>query len=197
VKDVKKKMPIKQERVSECQPASQPASQEPILAQLRSMTASLQAMTSEFAAMKAQLTNQDETHKTLVKSVDNISNSMAVSAEVSNGITAMVTSMKTLMTEISKDVQQNRTDRKAQMTAGLAKLQRYVKCDELTQGFQAFLACVGVRSGIAVMAMDAIALDRQSPKDKEKDKGDHAYSICLTTLFTYNVLGHFTQGGPK
>jgi cysteinyl-tRNA synthetase len=189
VKDVKKTMPIKQERVTECQPASQ----EPILAQLRSVTASLQAMTSEFAAMKANLTNQDETHKTLVKNVDNISKSMADSAD----LTAMVTSMKTLMTEISKDVKQNRTDRKAQMTAGLAKLQRYVKCDELTQGFQAFLACVGVRCGIAVMAMDAIALDRQSPKEKGQEKGDRAYSICLQTLFTYNVLGHFTQGGPK
>jgi predicted RNase H-like nuclease (RuvC/YqgF family) len=195
-------MPIKQEvPYSECQPASQPASQEPILAQLTSMTASLQAMTSEFAAMKAgndemkvQLSKQDKTHKTLVTRVENISESMVVSAEVSNDITAMVTSMKTLMTEMAKDVQRNRFDRKAQMSAGLAKLQRYVKCDKLTQAFQAFMACIGVRRGIAVMALDAIALDREGTQE---DKGDHAYQICLTTLFTYNVLGHFTQGGPK
>jgi hypothetical protein len=177
--------------------ASQPASQEPILAQLTSMTASLQAMTSVIAAMKAgndelklQMSNQ---HKTLVTRMENISESMVVSGEVSNDMATMVTNIKPLITEMAKDVQRNRFDQRAQMTAGLAKLQRYVKCDDLTQAFQAFMACIGVRRGIAVMALEAIALDREGTEDK----GDHAYQICLTTLFTYNVLGHFTQGGPK
>jgi hypothetical protein len=73
------------------------------------------------------------------------------------------------------------------MTAGLAKLQRYVKYDELTQAFQAFMACIGVRRGISVMALEAIALDREGPEDRG-DQGRKGYSKVLFEYCSLDII---------
>jgi hypothetical protein len=176
------------------------ASVEQCVTSVQQCVAKVEAMSSLMAAMKAandkvklEMSNE---HQTLVTRIDNMSGSMVVSAEVSTDIATMVRQMKGVMTTMANDVKGNRFERRAHMIAGMAKLHRYVKCDDLTQGFQAFMACVGVGRGISTMALEAISLERGHEKDRDRG-GDRAYQICLQTLFTFNVLGHFTQGGPK
>jgi hypothetical protein len=147
-------------------------------------------MTSVMAEMKAcndkLMLKVSDDQENVVRAMDNITGSMVTVAEV-------VKNMQPILTAMSKDVQRNCFDRRAQMTAGMAKLLRYVKCDDLTQAWQAFMACVGVRRGLSVMALDNIAQAREGPEDKVV----HPYQICLKTVFTYKVLSHFTQGGTK
>ena len=191
-------MPIKEEVLSEGQQLTLlTASVEQCLTSVQQCVSKVEAMSSLMAANGKKWLQMIKEQQTVVTTIDNMSGSMVVSAEVT-GIASMVTEMKGLMTTMANDVKGNRFERRTHMVAGMAKLHRYLKCDDLTQGFQAFMACVGVLQGISTMALEAISMERTRIRRHEEDRGgDSAYQICLQTLFTFNVLGHFTQGGPK
>jgi hypothetical protein len=158
------------------------------------------ALTSDMENLKANNdTMQSKIIKTLEKKEEGVVKAMEDLSGLMQNITDIITteneSMGPILKQVAKDCKQHADDRRATLCAGLMKLARYVKCDSLTKGWQAWFACVGVRKGLSVTILEAMG---QSQSGKcSQHKLDLAYQTCLSSLFTFNVLGHLTAGGPK
>jgi hypothetical protein len=151
------------------------------------------ALTSDVEIFKAKvmktLGNKEEGD---VKAMEDLSGLMQ---NVTDIITSKNESMGPLLKQVAKDCKQHADDRRATLCAGLMKLALYVKCDSLTKGWQAFFACVGVRKGLSVTILEAMGQSQSG--ECSQHKLDLAYQTCLSSLFTFNVVGHLTGGGPK
>jgi hypothetical protein len=154
------------------------------------------ALTSDVEILKGNVKKLQETvvNKDLgdVKAFDEISGLLH---NVTTLVQDDVDSSGPLLKQVAKDCKQHADDRRGTLCAGLMKLDRYVKCDSLTKGWQAFFACAGVRKGLAVAILEAMGQSQVG--ECSQHKLDLAYQTCLSSLFTFNVLGHLTGGGPK
>jgi hypothetical protein len=153
-------------------------------------------LTSEVEIFKGNVMTKLETLENKeegdVKAMEDLSGMMQ---NVTDMIQTENENMGPLMKQVAKDCKQHADDRRATLCAGLMKLAQYVKCDSLTKGWQAFFACVGVRKGLSATILEVMGQSQSG--ESNQHKLDLAYQTCLSSLFTFNVLGHLTGGGPK
>jgi hypothetical protein len=161
------------------------------------------ALTSEVEILKDNVIKIQGNVKKIQETLDNKDEGDVKAMEDLSGMLQNVTdlvqsdidSSGPLIKQMAKDCKQHTDDRRATLCAGLMKLDRSVKCDSLTKGWQAFFACVGVRKGLSVTILEAMGQSQSG--ECSQHKLDLAYQTCLSSLFTFNVLGHLTGGGPK